>query len=184
MIGLFIGSFNPPTLAHLKICLKLKKEFKKIVFVPVNSRIKNLVSFKRRCDMLNILRREYSFLDIDYVMEKYSYFDYRILDILKKKYHDIKIIIGSDVLSDLPKFNNYEYLVSKFQFVVITRDKIDINMIIDEHFKKYKKNFTVCNYLIDVSSTKARELINKNQSVEGILNKNVYAYIKENHIYF
>ena len=26
MIGIFIGSFNPPTIAHLEICLKLKNE--------------------------------------------------------------------------------------------------------------------------------------------------------------
>ena len=40
MIGLFIGSFNPPTRAHMDICLKLKNKFNKIVLVPVSSKEK------------------------------------------------------------------------------------------------------------------------------------------------
>ena len=184
MIGLFIGSFNPPTLAHLNICLKLKKYFEKIIFVPVNSKDKSLVSFNKRYDMLNILKREYSFLDIDDVMEKYSYFDYRILDILKKKYHDIKIIIGSDILFNLPKFDNYEYLVSKYKFVVITRDNIDAKRIINEYFFKYKDNFKIFNFSFDCSSTKVRKLIKEKQDIGDFLDKKVDSYIKENHLYF
>ena len=45
MIGLFVGSFNPPTLAHLDICLKLKNEFNKIIFIPVNTNNKS--AFRR-----------------------------------------------------------------------------------------------------------------------------------------
>ena len=37
MIGLFIGSFNPPTIAHLEIAQRLSNRYKKIVYVPVNA---------------------------------------------------------------------------------------------------------------------------------------------------
>ena len=40
MIGLFIGSFNPPTMAHLNISLLLLDKLEKVVFIPVNSKEK------------------------------------------------------------------------------------------------------------------------------------------------
>ena len=111
MIGLFIGSFNPPTLAHLKICLKLKKRFSKIIFIPVNTKNKDLVSLNHRINMLNLYKMQYPFLDIDSIMNDYSYFDYRILDLLKKKYGNVKIIIGSDILDNLDKYDNKDYIL-------------------------------------------------------------------------
>ena len=58
MIGLFIGSFNPPTKAHIDICQKLKHSFSKIVLVPVNSKDKKLIDIHKRIEIfckINIL---------------------------------------------------------------------------------------------------------------------------------
>ena len=57
MVGIFIGSFNPPTRAHLGVAIQLKGRFKKIIFVPVNSKEKKLISLNTRIEMLSLLKK-------------------------------------------------------------------------------------------------------------------------------
>ncbi len=184
MIGLFIGSFNPPTLAHLSICLKLKSDFEKIVFVPVNTKDKNLVALKKRFNMLMVYCHKYSFLSVDNIMEKYSYFDYRILDLLKDKYRYVKIIMGSDLLFNLDKFDNYEYILNNYSFVIITRNLYDAKKIIHDKYFNYQKHFKICNYISDCSSTKVRDLIYNKKDTKDYLDVDIASYIKKEHLYF
>ena len=183
MIGLFIGSFNPPTLAHLKICLKLKKRFSKIIFIPVNTKNKDLVSLNHRINMLNLYKMQYPFLDIDSIMNDYSYFDYRILDLLKKKYGNVKIIIGSDILDNLDKYDNKDYILDNYNFIVIERN-MNVEKVITEKYQEYFHHFEIVKYHMDISSTKARELIKNNKSTKNILDKEIKNYIINNYLYF
>ncbi len=182
MVGLFIGSFNPPTLAHLKICLELKNKFSKIIFIPVNSKNKDLLSMYHRINMLNIYKRKYPFLEVDNIMKSYSYFDYRILDLLKKKYHEIKIIIGDDILLQFDKFDNRDYLLNNYNFVVVKRDTDKDNLIIDK-YHKYNDHFEIYDYCSNISSTMARNLIKNNNDTKNILDEEIKNYIRNNHLY-
>ena len=183
MIGLFIGSFNPPTCAHLMVCLKLKDKFSNIIFIPVNTKNKNLISMYHRVNMLKIYTNKYRFLKIDNIMDNYSYFDYRILDLLKAKYKNIKIIIGSDILYNLDKFNNYEYLLKKYNYIVIERGD-NINNIIDLKYYDYRDHFEILDFNSDVSSTKARNLIKNHEDTKDILDSEIDFYIRKNNLYF
>lgn len=182
MIGIFIGSFNPVTLAHIEICELLKNDFEKIVLVPVNSRDKHLVNIRDRINMLTTLTRKYNYLEISDIMKNYSYLNYRIIDLLKKEYGAIGIIIGSDLLDKLDTFDNYDYLLKNYKFYVITRDS-DVNEIINKKYLKYKNSFVIVDYKNDISSTMAREYIKNNLDTKDILNKDVLDYIKKNHLY-
>ena len=182
MIGIFIGSFNPPTLAHLGICQKLKPIFQRIVLVPVNSKDKELVSFTSRVDMLNILTRRYRFLEISDIMKNYSYLNYRIIDLLKNKYHNIGIIIGSDLLEKLDTFDNYQYLLENYIFYVIPRDN-DGEKIINQKYFDYQDKFKIIKFNSNISSTMARNNLKNNLDTKNILDKDVLSYIREKHLY-
>ena len=184
MIGLFIGSFNPPTKAHFEIAEKLKKRYQKILFVPVNSREKHLIDFNDRFYMLTIFTRKDSSFIVDDIMKNYSYLNYRVIDLLKKKYHKIELIIGSDILEKLVSFDNYKYLLENYSFVVISRDEIDTKKLIKEKYHDYIDKFTILNYHSDISSTKARKLLKEGRECIDILDKEVYEYIKNKHLYF
>lgn len=184
MIGVFIGSFNPPTLAHLSIALKLKERYEKIVFVPVNSKEKNLASMKDRIEMLKLFKRKYSFIIIDDIMNNYSYLNYRIIDLLKKKYHNIELIIGSDLLENLNQFENYEYLISNYSFMVIERNNINIEKVIKEKYYDYQSNFHKLKFHSDISSSMVRANLKNNLDTRNILDSDVYLYIKNKHLYF
>ena len=182
MIGIFIGSFNPVTLAHIEICKLLSPHFKKIVFVPVNSPDKYLVSIKNRINMLTILTRKYNFLEISDIMKNYSYLNFRIIDLLKNKYGNISLIMGDDLLDKLDSFDNYEYLLSKYNFYIITRDN-NVNEIINKKYHNYRNKFKIIKYHSNISSTMARELIKNNQNANNIIDSDILKYINENHLY-
>lgn len=183
MIGLFIGSFNPPTIAHLKICLKLKKIYQKIVFVPVNSKDKNLIDIKKRIDMLSIYTHHYSFLEIDDIMNNYSYLNYRILNILRDKYHNVQIIMGSDLLEKLDSFDNYQELLDNYSFTIITREGFNPRKIIKERYSDYQNKFNIINFNNNISSSIVRELLKENQDTSMVLDPKIFKYIKENDLY-
>lgn len=182
MIGIFIGSFNPPTKAHINICLKLKNTFRKIVMVPVNSNDKSLININYRIDMLNILKSKYSFLEISKIMKKYSFVNYRIIDLLKKEYQSINIIMGSDLLDKLSSFDNYEYLLENYDFTIIPRGK-DPTKLIQKKYSKYQDKFKILNYHSNISSTLIKNKLSNNESVKSLLDSDVLNYIKENHLY-
>ena len=182
MIGLFIGSFNPPTKAHLDICRILKNKFKKIVLVPVNSNNKKLISIKDRINMLNILARKNKFLEVSNIMQDYSFLNYRIIDLLKKKYHDINIIMGSDLLEKLNTFDNCKYLLDNYSFTIITREK-DVKRIINDKYHDYINKFSILDYNSPISSTMVREYLINNKDTKNILDTDVFNYIKEHDLY-
>ncbi len=183
MIGLFIGSFNPPTLAHLEICLKLKNDFSKIIYVPVNSKEKYLVDIHDRINMLSIYHNKYPFLEVDNIMMKYSYLNYRIIDILKNKYKDVSLIMGSDLFNKLDTFDNYQYLLKNYFFVIVSRKDDEIEKTIIEKYDSYRDKFKILNYHSIVSSSMARDLIHNKKVVKNVLDNDIWKYIKENNLY-
>ena len=182
MIGLFIGSFNPPTMAHINICLKLENDFSKIVLVPVNSNDKELIDLKTRIDMLNIIKNKYPFLEISEIMKDYSYLNYRIVDLLNEEYHSINIIMGSDLLEKFTSFDNYEYLLDKYNYTIIPRN-MDVNKLINEKYLKYKDKFRILDYQSDISSTLVRKYLKENKDLESLLDNDILKFVKKNHLY-
>ena len=115
-------------------------------------------------------------------MKNYSYLNYRIIDLLKKEYGDITIIMGSDLLDKLNTFDNYEYLLNNYSFYIIQRDN-NVNKLINEKYANYNNKFTVIKYHSDTSSTIVREYLKNNQDTKDILDKDVLNYINEHHLY-
>lgn len=183
MIGIFIGSFNPPTMAHINICLKLKDNLKKIVLVPVNSNDKELIDINKRISMLAILKKKYPFLEISSIMKKYAYLNYRIIDILKEEYGSINIIMGSDLLEKFFLFDNYEYLLNNYQFTIVPRNSVDVKKLIEIKYSKYQDKFNILNYHSSISSSKVKKYLKENKDVKGLLDTDVLNFIKDNHLY-
>lgn len=183
MIGLFIGSFNPPTKAHLEISLKLLDDLDKIVFIPVNSMEKELVSMNDRINMLTLFTKKHTNLIIDDIMKNYSYLNYRIIDLLKDKYKNVTIIMGSDLLDKLDTFDNYLYLLNNYSYVVIERSSFPSIDIINKKYLDYKNKFTIIDYQSDISSTKVRKLLKEGKDTTNMLDKDILNYIKEHNLY-
>ncbi len=187
-IGIFGGCFNPPHKMHFKIAEELieKKYLDKVIFVPTGNfyKKKDLIEGSKRVDMIRILIRNKKDLDVSlYEVQNISN-TAKTLDYFKRIYPDDEIyfICGCDNLEELDTWNNYKYILDTYRILVIKRDDIDIDKLLD----KYKsKNIIVTDVVEeDVSSTKVRELIReKSLEVFKYIDKKIYKYIMQNELY-
>ena len=172
-IGFFGGCFNPPNNLHIQIANNLinSKKLDKVIFVPVNDFYKKngLIEAKHRYNMLKLAVKNYDNLLVDDIElnEKRKLYAIDAFELIKNsKYakglskEKFFLIMGSDNYKKMPKWNNYNKIKDKYNFIVVERDKRDI------------------------TSTKIREMINnKDDNVKKYISKNVYEYIVENNLY-
>ena len=179
-IGVYVGSFNPVHIGHIKIVNEiLDKYLDKVIIVPTGNYWdkKDLIDIKHRINMLKLFENKQ--IIIDSKNNNYEY-TYQILNNLKKEYNNDKLylIIGADLIPKFHLWKNIDELL-KYNILIINRDNIDINKYIKE-FKS--NNFIIANNIeqIDISST----LIRNDLSVrKKYLDKKVLKYINDNNLY-
>ena len=155
-IGFFGGCFNPPTNIHIKLANNLikTKKLDKVIFIPVNDTYEK--------NELGI--KDYSNLEVDdiEIKENKKLFAVDAFKLIKEKYSkncEIFFIMGSDNFEKMSKWKDYNKIKDQ-KYIVIKRDKNEI------------------------SSTKIREMIAKNDSeAQKYLSKEVYKYIEQNKLY-
>lgn len=186
MIGVYVGSFNPPHKGHIKITnYLLNKVLDKIIIIPTGNywNKNNLISLNDRINMLKYYENEKIIIDTENNNYEYTYL---ILENLSKTYkkEDLTLILGADNIINFDKWKNYQELLD-YNLIIINRDNIDI----DYYLKKLKKidKYIILNDLpqIEISSTMIRNYIKENnyESLKTLIDENVLQYIKKNNLY-
>lgn len=189
MVVVFGGAFNPPTIAHKEIYYLIDKlvGFDHFIYLPVSNKYNKstLISDAYRIDMLKILiedlpKASLSLLEID---DPNYLGTYESLKRLKEFFpeEDIAFIVGSDNLLNLKKWINADALIAEFKFVVINRNRLDAQKIIEKEplLNKYKENFQIISGFNQyISSTAFRDSLDPSYVVDK-----VYQYIMENDLY-
>ncbi len=186
-IGLYFGTFNPIHVGHLIIANHIANNtpLEQIWFVvsPQNP-------LKHKGTILNKYHRKF-LIDIAIEGEKKlrtSTIEFSLpipsytidtLTYLKENYPDntFSIIMGSDSLQNITRWKNYELLITNYQLLVYERPGF-----------RSENNFgtNVINLkapLIDISSTKIREMIKKGNSIKFLVPDVVKEEIEKNHYY-
>ncbi len=178
MIGIFIGSFNPPHKAHIKIVNYLlnNKVVDKVLIVPTENYWdkQDLIDIKHRINMLKYYENRNIIIDTE--NNEYPY-TYLLMRKLKNTYKEdtLYLIIGADNIINFDKWKEYQELL-KYNIIIMGRDNIDIN----KYIKKYPNgHFTIIeDFNYNVSSTKLRDNINSRNIDEKIID-----YIRKNNLY-
>jgi nicotinate-nucleotide adenylyltransferase len=185
MYIVFGGSFNPPTIAHKKIILKLLEAFEdsKVLLLPVGNDYKKmeLIPFEHRVMMLKLLTKDITNAMIITIENERNYKGtlYSLKE-LEKSYQPLYFVIGSDNLKDFKSWINYQELLKSYPFIVMKRKggfshkQAEMLFINDPH------QFIFVDFDSRISSTNIRKDIEKNKKS---LSKEVYQYIKENKLY-
>lgn len=192
-IGVFGGSFNPPHKMHKNIAKTLIKKgyVDKVIFVPTGTKYEyktNLISNEKRVDMLSLMiEKEKNMLISKYELQEKAVYTYETLKHFKKNYKnaDIYFICGTDNLSYIDKWKNGQEILKNYKILVIKRKTDKIEPLL-EKYKQYKENIIVTPIKEKtISSTKIRNYLNKKNNLVARLyiDKNVYNYIKKNHLY-
>lgn len=182
-IGIYVGSFNPVHLGHIKIVNYLleKNYLDRIYVVPTkNYWDKNdLIDLKYRIDMLKYIEKANVF--IDEVNNNLSY-TYQVLYEYSKLYSkdDIYLIIGADNIINFDKWKNIDEILT-YKVIVLNRNNIDIEKYIKEFGYDLKRFVVLDDYpYLNISASEIREDIEENKIH---LDEKVYNYIKTNNLY-
>lgn len=184
-IGVYVGSFNPVHLGHIKIVnYLLDKYLDKVIIVPTgNYWHKNeLIDIEKRIAMLKIFETNRILIDKKHNHLPYTYL---IMEDLTEEYpkDTLYLILGADNLIQFDKWQNYKELLL-YNFIIIARNHMKGKDYLEKLGKK-DKYILIDNLNINISSTMIRDKIKKEDfcNLTKLMDKRVLKYIKQNHLY-
>jgi nicotinate-nucleotide adenylyltransferase len=187
-IGLFFGSFNPIHIGHLAIANYMLEftELEKIWFVvsPHNplKKKESLLPDVQRLRMVREAIGDFSHFkasDIEFKLPQPSY-TVNTLAYLEEKFpkDEFALIMGTDNLSTLHKWKNFEVLLKNYKIYTYPRPGSN-----GGKFATHKNVFITKAPLMDISATMIRNAIKDKKDIRFFLPEAVWIYIKEMHFY-
>jgi nicotinate-nucleotide adenylyltransferase len=186
-IGLYFGSFNPVHNGHLIIA-------KHVLNTTVLKQVWCVVSPQNPLKKSSTLLNEYHRLhlvqsaiegendlkasNIEFHLPKPSY-TIDTLTYLKEKYptYNFSIIMGSDSFCNIHKWKNYETLLRNYELYIYLRPGFEITTPVEKSIKILSAP------LLEISSTRIRELIKTGKSIRYLVPDSVKEEIERNHYY-
>lgn len=199
-LAIFGGTFDPPHNGHIKLAAEVLSynAADRIFFVPAShpphKPCKPISPFKNRIEMLKIAIKGYPKFEISEIerqrgSSKVSY-TYDTLEAFSGKFpeNEILLLIGSDSLCQLHTWHRAGELVKKWPVIIYPRpgQLPDMKQMCEnwpEAIAGKLLQAVLPLPLFDIASTEVRRNIREKKSVEDLLNKEVYEYIKEHELY-
>ncbi|MCL2132081.1 MAG: nicotinate (nicotinamide) nucleotide adenylyltransferase [Lentimicrobiaceae bacterium] len=185
-IGLYFGTFNPVHKGHLAVAEGMYRQglFDAVWFVVSPSSpfktYSQLLDERKRLDLVNVAIEKLPYClvsDVEFTMERPSY-TYLTLRKLKETYPKtvFSIIMGEDNLDGMEKWKNYEEIMQNHSIFVYPRAGI-------WQKKDLKNVFYIDLPLLNISSNQIRERLQKGESIEKLVPKNVVEMIEKEGLY-
>jgi nicotinate-nucleotide adenylyltransferase len=189
-------SGNPCSIGHIQICKYvlnvLGKEFDEVWITPNYCSItgKNIISYQHRENMCKLSIDDSRIKVFDYENKHHlggeTYYMVKKLmnDPLYENYN-FSFILGQDNANIFNTFVNFEELEKMIRFIIVPRKGIEPNSnswyTKSPHIYLNGKDEDIP--IMEVSSTEIRNKIKNGESVDGLINSEVYKYIIENKLY-
>ena len=185
-IGVYVGSFNPVHKGHVKIVNHLLDNYLDRVIIMATESYwdkTNLISINDRINMLKTYQNEKIIVEEEKNDLPYTYM---VMYYLKGKYknNELSLIIGADNIVNFDKWQKYKEVL-KYNLIIIGRDDIDINYYLSK-LEKQDKYLIIDNLEnMDISSTKVRNLVQKDKvkELKTLIDEPVLEYIVSNSLY-
>lgn len=201
-VGILGGTFDPPHLAHLRICEEIKESFllDLIFFIPAgyppHKDLKTLTPFEMRYEM-TVLATENnpSFKVLDLEREIKPSYTLKTLQILKTLYPETEfyLIIGWDSFVEFETWWHYERFLEYTNLIVASRRGLRWEEVQAYFYNKIRELWTEREALdrvffhqgvnLDLSSSLIRKLVRRGRSIRYLVPEKVYFYILEKKLY-
>ena len=209
-IGLFGGTFNPIHLGHLRGVQEIRETFglQQVIFIPAaippHKATEEVIEARHRFEMVRLATASnpfFSITDIELSRPEKSYSIDTIRYFREKHPDDFFFILGKDAFVEIETWKEFQNLFSLCNFIVMTRpgfQKTSSASLLPEalvpvfrydevlkawiHTSGHTLHFKEITVL-DISSTKIRELIERGDSVKYLVPAEVEAYIQKNGLY-
>ncbi|MBW1979589.1 MAG: nicotinate-nucleotide adenylyltransferase [Deltaproteobacteria bacterium] len=210
--GILGGTFNPVHFGHLRAAEEVAESLQlaEVVFMPAanppHKDLHCLVSFSHRYAMLELAVAENPFFTLSDLERQLSGKSYSVETLTWLASHSpeeelLYFIVGLDAFLDLPSWRKYRQLFTLAHFVVVARPgysheqlesmltaQISSDFVYDDHEGKFSHPHYLPVYyrqvtLMDISSSKIRQLLASGRSVRYLIPAAVEAYIYQHALY-
>lgn len=187
-VGLFFGSFNPIHIGHMIIAeyMANRTQLEQVWFVvsPQNP-LKERSTLANDFDRLHMVRiaiddnPKLRASNIEFSLPKPSY-TIDTMAYLHEKYpeHTFSLIMGSDNLTTIHKWKNYDLLLERYQIHLYNRPGSETNTALENAKVEFHDV-----PLLEISSTFIRQSIAAGHSVRYMVPEPVYEFLKGSRIY-
>ncbi len=186
-IGLYFGSFNPIHIGHLIIANHLLNatDLQQVwLVISPHNPLKKSASLLNEYQRLHLVQKaiegenKLKASSVEFHLPKPSY-TIDTLTYLQEKFpdHSFSVIMGSDSLGNIDKWKNYQTLLKQYELYIYQRPGFEVS-------KEQPANIHILNApLLEISSTRIRELIKANKSIRYLLPEVVRLEIENNNYY-
>ncbi len=201
-IVLFGGTFDPVHNGHLIVARSIAERLgiDTITLMPTASpphKPAALAGGAHRLEMLRLATADeplFEVCDIELTRPGPSYTLETIKALRDQQGQDlvVKLIIGADMLAELPNWHQVSQLLSSVEFIVAARPPLDrqmgqilagIEKSLGEEISQKLSDAVVTAPLVDISSTEIRNRVSCGLSISYLVPESVRAYISENNLY-
>ncbi|MCR4321793.1 MAG: nicotinate-nucleotide adenylyltransferase [Candidatus Brocadiaceae bacterium] len=208
-IGIFGGSFNPIHIGHLIVAEEVfqQRGLSKVIFMPTGTsphkESGDLIDSFHRYQMVksainNNEHFEVSDLEIKRSGKSYTIDTIRILREIYGEKHNLYLIMGTDMITEISTWKDISILSGMCHFIVVNRSPIPANGISkspslecrlrgikvfsDEKIAEIER-LKVTIPTIDISSTEIRDRLRSGRSIRYLVPQFVEDYIKAHNLY-
>ena len=191
-VGLFGGTFDPIHNGHIEAANSAHQTLKldKVIMVPAGDpylkRTKLVASPKERYCMVSLAIRKIPFLEVSDIEIFRSGPSYTIDTVreLKREGHEVIVLLGTDSIIEMDKWQDPDLLHSECEVVGLTRPgfQIDRSKSYLSRQRKYSLRTIEVNSP-EISSTRVRNLIQEGVDVADLIPQEVNEYIKKEKLY-
>jgi nicotinate-nucleotide adenylyltransferase len=202
--GIIGGNFDPIHFGHLRMALELLETLSLDVvrFIPSHlpaHRKPSIASNEQRVEMLNLALNDHANFIIDTRELQRANTSYMIDTLTSLKQESPQdcffLLLGTDAFLQFDTWHKYQEILSISHLAIASRPQVSetlnpqLKTLIQTHETKKPPNsgsgkiYFHNNTELNISSTNIRQQINRQQSPEFLLPKNVYHYIKQEELY-
>ena len=189
-IFVFGGSFNPIHIGHLILAQYCSEVFQcPVVFLPTGKPPHKSIEVEtnHRLNMLKLaINDNPNFKLCNYEINQNNItYTYKTINYLSKIYNTIYFFVGEDSLFDLHKWKEPQEILKMAYLVYGKRPGYsrDLSNYCQTRNLDYEKIIELDTPIIDISSTKIREMVRNNQSIKYLTIPTVEEYILKNNLY-
>ncbi len=196
-IAILGGSFDPPHLGHLFIAQQVLEllQMDEVWLMPVYHHPfqRNLSDVKHRLAMTKLLQTKAIKISDYEIRHNPTSYTIDTLNGLKKINADNEYfwITGSDQLEHFQKYKEWQQIITKHNLIIFPREwmlpQLDEEVKNKLMLKTIPQNVIVLTekilFLTNISSTKIRERVKANLSIQPFVSEQVEEYIVKNNLY-